>query len=101
VFEGRSWKPCAAASSISLASVAPMRMRGAMLWFNEAKDLGALRTNDGDRIDVPGSAFLPGEKPLGRCAGKAVEFEWLDGGIRALAFVSESNPPRARLRRSR
>jgi hypothetical protein len=72
-----------------------------MLWFNETKDLGALRTDDGDRIDVPGSAFLPGEKPLGRCAGKAVEFEWLDGGVGALAFVPDSNPRRARPRRSR
>ena len=72
-----------------------------MLWFNDAKDLGALRTDDGDRIDVPGTAFLPGEKPLGRCAGKAVEFERLEGRVSGLAFVSESNPPRARLRRSR
>ena len=72
-----------------------------MLWFNEAKDLGALRTDDGDRIDVPGTAFLPGEKPLGRCAGKAVEFERLDGGVSALAFVLDSTPRRARLRRSR
>jgi hypothetical protein len=72
-----------------------------MLWFNGAKDLGALRTNDGDRIDVRGTAFLPGEKPLGRCAGKAVEFEQLEGRVSALAFVSESNPRRARLRRSR
>jgi hypothetical protein len=72
-----------------------------MLWFNGAKDLGALRTDDGDRIDVLGTAFLPGEKPLGRCAGKAVEFERLEGRVRALAFVSESNPRRARLRRSR
>jgi hypothetical protein len=72
-----------------------------MLWFNEAKDLGALRTDDGDRIDVPGTAFLPGEKPLGRCAGKVVEFERLEGRVSALAFVQESNPRRARLRRSR
>ena len=72
-----------------------------MLWFNGAKDLGALRTADGDRIEVRGAAFLPGEKPLGRCAGKAVEFERLDGRVSVLAFVSESNPRRARLRRSR
>jgi hypothetical protein len=81
--------------------MAATRARGTMLWFNDAKDLGALRTDDGDRIDVPGTAFLPGEKPLGRCAGKAVEFERLEGRVSGLAFVSESNPPRARLRRSR
>jgi hypothetical protein len=72
-----------------------------MLWFNQAKDLGALRTDDGDRIDVPGAAFLQGEKPLGRCAGKAVEFERLEGGVSALAFVPELDSRRARLRRSR
>jgi len=32
-------------------------MRGTMLWFNEAKDLGALLTDDGERIDVLGTAF--------------------------------------------
>jgi hypothetical protein len=72
-----------------------------MLWFNDVKDLGALVTEVGDRIDVPGAAFSPGEKPLGRCAGKEVEFEWLDDQLRALAFVQEANPRRARLRRSR
>jgi hypothetical protein len=76
-------------------------MRGTMLWFNEAKDLGALLTDDGDRIDVPGTAFLRGEKPLGRCAGKRVEFEQFDGAVCALTFVPDLNPPRARLRRSR
>jgi hypothetical protein len=76
-------------------------VRGTLLWFNEAKDLGALRTDDGDRIGIPGAAFLPGEKPLGRCAGKAVEFEWLEGGVSALALVPELTPRRARLRRGR
>jgi hypothetical protein len=76
-------------------------MRGTMLWFNEAKDVGALRTDEGDRIDVSGAAFLAGEKPLGRCAGKAVEFERLDGGVSRLAFVPALTPRRARRRRSR
>lgn len=89
----------AAGSSSALANVT--RMRGTMLWFNEAKDAGALRTDDGDRMDVPGTAFLPGEKPLGRCAGRTVEFEQLEERVSALAFVHESNPRRARLRRSR
>ena len=91
---------CAAAAlSIALASSTAIRVRGTMLWFNDAKDLGALQTDVGDRIDVPGTAFLPGEKPLGRCAGKSVEFEWLEGGISALAFVPELDQRRARLRR--
>jgi hypothetical protein len=76
-------------------------MRGTMLWFNETKDLGALRTDDGERIEVPGTAFLPGETPVGRCSGKVVEFERRAGDVSALAFVPDLSPPRARLRRSR
>ena len=56
------------------ASAGAIRVRGTMLWFNAAKDLGALRTDDGKRMDVLGTAFLPGEKPAGRCAGELVEF---------------------------
>jgi hypothetical protein len=69
-----------------------------MLWFNEEKDYGALRTDDGERIEVPGTAFSPGEKPVGRCAGKAVEFESLAGAPSAVAFVPELSPRRARRR---
>jgi hypothetical protein len=76
-------------------------MRGTMLWFNETKDLGALRTDEGDRMDVSGAAFLAGEKPQGRCAGKTVEFERGAAGIDRLEFVEDSIPRRARLRRSR
>ena len=72
-----------------------------MLWFNETKDLGALRTEEGDRIDIAGAAFLAGEKPRGRCAGKTVEFERAADGVRGLTFVQESAARRARLRRSR
>ena len=79
----------------------PTRVRGKMLWFNAVKDLGALRTEDGERIEVPGTAFLHGEKPVGRCAGKTVEFETLDQGVASLAFVEDSSPRRARRRRHR
>ena len=78
-----------------------VEMRGTMLWFNADKDLGALRTDEGDRVDVPGAAFLPGEKPLGRCAGRAVEFQAHAGSISGLTFVEETEQRRARLRRSR
>lgn len=79
--------------------MAPVRLRGKMLWFNEVKDLGALRTDDGERIEVPGTAFLQGEKPVGRCAGRTVEFEALDGAPTGLAFVPDLSPRRARRRR--
>jgi hypothetical protein len=69
-----------------------------MMWFNAAKDLGALRTNEGERLDVAGTAFLPGEKPLGRCAGREVEFEAPEGAVSGLAFVPEPSQRRARRR---
>jgi hypothetical protein len=72
-----------------------------MLWFNAAKDLGALHTEEGERLDVPGEAFPPLEKPVGRCAGMPVEFEAHDGTVTGIAFVEELSPRRARLRRHR
>jgi hypothetical protein len=76
-------------------------MRGTMMWFNVAKDLGVLRTDEGERVDVPGTAFAPGTKPAGRCAGLPVEFLSADGLVTDLYFVEDSNPRRARLRRRR
>lgn len=76
-------------------------MRGTMLWFNTTKDLGALRTQEGERIEVPGEAFAAGEKPVARCAGKPIEFESLDGAVTGIAFAAEPNPRRARTRHRR
>ena len=78
-----------------------MRMRGTMLWFNVAKDLGALRTDEGERLDVPGTAFASGEKPVGRCAGKPIEFESVDETVSDLRFVPEVSSRRARMRHRR
>lgn len=69
-----------------------------MLWFNAAKNIGALRTEDGERMEIFGDGFLPGEKPVGRCAGRAVEFEATDGTVADIAFVEDLNPRRARSR---
>jgi hypothetical protein len=76
-------------------------MRGTMLWFNGAKDLGALETDAGERLDVPGAAFDAGEKPTGRCAGKLVEFLCVAGGVSEIRFVPEGNARRARQRHRR
>ena len=84
---------------IRMGSLVPNRVRGKMLWFNENKDLGALRTDEGERLEVPGTAFGPGEKPIGRCAGRTIEFESDAGAVRRVAFVPEPSPRRARLRR--
>ena len=78
-----------------------MRMRGTMLWFNAEKDLGALESDEGERIDVPGTAFASGEKPAGRCAGRPVEFDRVDGVVSELAFVPEVSSRRARMRHRR
>jgi hypothetical protein len=83
-----------------VASLIPGRTRGTMLWFNAVKDLGALRTDDGIRLEVPGEAFAAGEKPVDRCAGRLIEFESPRGIPSGIAFVPELNPRRAR-RRSR
>jgi hypothetical protein len=72
-----------------------------MLWFNGVKDVGALRIDGGERIDVPGAAFAAGERPFGRCAGRTVEFLLLDGTPSEIAFIEEANPRRARLRSRR
>jgi hypothetical protein len=72
-----------------------------MLWFNAAKDLGALCTEDGERLEVPGVAFLAGNKPVGRCGGLAVQFESVEGEVSSVVFVPVPNPRRARLRRRR
>jgi len=69
-----------------------------MLWFNGAKDLGALETDAGERLDVPGAASDAGEKPAGRCAGRPVEFLCVAGGVREVRFVPEESARRARSR---
>jgi hypothetical protein len=76
-------------------------MRGTMLWFNPDKELGALRTEGGDRLEFAGQAFAPGERPVGRCAGLPVEFELLYGAVSGIAFVPEPAQRRARMRRGR
>ena len=85
---------------VSREKVQPaMHTSGTMLWFNVEKDLGALRTESGERLDVPGSSFSPGEKPLGRCAGMAVQFERVDDAVSRVVFVTSPVGQRARLRR--
>ena len=45
-------------------------MRGKMLWFNEKKDLGIIRTDEGERLSVLGPAFTGGKRPQGRCGSE-------------------------------
>ena len=73
-------------------------MRGQMIWFNEDKDHGYIRTDEGERLQVDGPAFALGERPEGRCADKVVTFQIDEttGERRALNVVFEPPPEAAR-----
>jgi hypothetical protein len=43
-----------------------------MLSFDEAKDVGFILTEEGVRISVQRSAYLPGQAPVGPCPRRAV-----------------------------
>jgi cold shock CspA family protein len=78
-------------------------MRGTMLWFNEAEDFGFITSEDGARVLVRGGSFVDGDRPKGRCAGRAVTFR-LSTDERGpfaeqVVVVPEVAPRRARLRR--
>ena len=77
-------------------------MHGRMIWFNEAKGCGFIRTADDERLYVAASGFRPGETPHGRCAGKEVTFDRVasEGDAHAVnvLFPSVLDPRRARQR---
>jgi cold shock CspA family protein len=77
-------------------------MQGKMLWFNEAKDLGYILTDEGERLSVLGPGFAEGSRPHGRCAHTVVSFVIVehDGHRQAenVTFVPEASARRARLR---
>jgi hypothetical protein len=82
-------------------------MRGEMLFFNQEKGAGFIRTEDGERLYVDRDGFLPGTAPVGRCAGKKVVFERepMTGGEHShkavgVTMEEEALGGRARLRRS-
>ena len=47
-------------------------MNGAMLWFDEEKDYGFIRTEEGERLYVDRDGFIDRAAPIGRCAGRPV-----------------------------
>jgi cold shock CspA family protein len=76
-------------------------MRGQMLWFNQVKDHGFIRTDEGERLRVDGSGFAVSERPEGRCAEKVVTFEIEESELarRALNVVFERQAAAGRARR--
>ena len=81
-------------------------MRGKMIWFNNEKGYGFIRTEAEERLYVARSGFLPEHVPASRCAGREVTFERLgaEGDTRAVkvSFIPVGDPARrARLRSPR
>ena len=77
-------------------------MRGKLIWFNEKKDLGFIRTDEGERLSVLGPAFSGGKRPQGRCAEIVVDFV-IDATGRErqamnVVLVEDDAPRRARMR---
>jgi hypothetical protein len=82
-------------------------VRGQMIFFNEVTGVSFIRTEEGERLYVPRSSFLPGHEPVGRCSGMLVEFTRRPtaGEHEFAAFdvsqVPEPTAGRARLRSGR
>jgi len=80
-------------------------MLGTMLWFNIEKGYGFIQTQDGERLYVARSGFLPSHEPKPRCKGREVSFhrQVHEGDTRAfeVSFVTREDPMRARLRTPR
>jgi hypothetical protein len=75
-------------------------MRGEMLWFNEKKNHGFILTDENERLAVLGDSFARGERPVGRCAHRAVTFEVSEssGTRRAENVVFDPDPEVRRAR---
>jgi hypothetical protein len=79
-------------------------MQGTMIFFNEEKHTGFIRTEQGERLQVSREGFVPGHAPVGRCSGLAVEFRVSEGFDERAAIdvsVVEEEPARRARRRSR
>jgi cold shock CspA family protein len=79
-------------------------VNGTMIWFNETKDYGFIRTEAGERIQVDRDGFIDGAAPVGRCAGRPVHLTVgeRDGEPIAVdvSLVVDDMPRRARRRSS-
>jgi cold shock CspA family protein len=75
-------------------------MRGTMIFFNDEKHLGFIRTEEGERLCVRRSGFT-GEAPLGRCGGMVVSFsvQEADGEREAVDVIPVPEEAHGRARR--
>ena len=79
-------------------------VNGEMLWFDEAKDYGFIRTEEGERLNVERDGFVAGAAPVGRCAGLPVRLRIGERNGKRVAvdvtLVTRDAPRRARRRGS-
>jgi hypothetical protein len=77
-------------------------VNGEMLWFDEAKDYGFIRTEDGERLYVERDGFVGRAAPVGRCAGLPVRLSIGERDGERIAvdvtLVIQDAPRRARRR---
>jgi hypothetical protein len=71
---------------------------GKMLWFNEAKHVGMIESDDGERFSVRREDFADGA-PVGRCATLPVVFE-ASGSTALNVRMHEADDVRRARRRS-
>ena len=78
-------------------------VNGTMLWFDEAKDYGFIRTEHGERLYVDRDGFVERAAPVGRCAGLPVRLtvSEQDGGRSAVDVSLVPDEPHGRARRRR
>jgi hypothetical protein len=74
------------------------KLRGELVWFNEAEDHGVLESEDGERIEFGGSAFAD-ERPVGRVGGVIVEYRLDESGGATDVTVHITDPSRRARRR--
>ncbi len=75
-----------------------------MLWFDERRDYGFIRTEEDERLYVDRDGFVGRAAPVGRCAGLAVQLTVSERDGQRIAVdvspVPEESRRRARMRRS-
>jgi hypothetical protein len=76
-------------------------VNGTMLWFDEAKDYGFIRTDEGERLYVDRAGFVARAAPVGRCARKPVQLtvSERDGARIAIEVSLIPEEPQRRARR--
>jgi cold shock CspA family protein len=78
-------------------------VNGAMLWFDEEKNYGFIRTEEDERLYVDRDGFVDRAAPIGRCAGRPVLLTVSERDGKPVAVevsLVEVEPPRRARRRS-